>query len=274
LGTTAKVDGSAAGLKVEQHKATKLSEATNPARKLVSKIRVQKREQMPEPNEVKPEGQVPPVKIEFSPEQQSKVDELIKESMGRAGREHREAAAKATQEAEVARSEALALKAQLATLRGDKEELAKITETIQQENIRIRKAQVIAEAAAKLGFFNPSQVAKLTDSEVQWDSDKKRFVILADDGSERLGIDGNGLTIDAFFKDFAVANPHLVRGDVKPGIGSSENKIPYPTTGEREKLAKLFGRLSDSRAANTLAINNPQEYKRLKREARSLGLIP
>jgi hypothetical protein len=228
---------------------------------------------MSEPNEVKPEVQAPPAKIEFSPEQQAKVDELIRESHRRIGSEARAAAAKATQEAEAARSEALALKAQLAVLRGDKEELAKVTETIQQENIRIRKAQVIAEAAAKLGFFNPQQVAKLTDSEVVWNSDRKRFVILADDGSERLGIDGNGLTLEAFYKDFATANPHLVRGDVKPGLGSSENKMPYPTTGEREKLAKLFGKGSDSRAANLLAISNPAEFKRQRYLARQYGLI-
>src|SRR5260221_3269814 len=188
---------------------------------------------MSEPNQVQPEWQAPPVKIEFSPEQQSKVDELIRSAMGRAGSEAKATAAKAEADAATARAEGLALKAELATLGGHKEELEKVTQTIQQENIRIRKAQVIAEAAAKLGFFNPSQVAKLTDSEVVWNSDKKRFVIVADDGSERLGIDGNGLTLDAFYGDFATANPHLIRGDVKPGIGSREAQQPsHKTLGE------------------------------------------
>ncbi len=229
---------------------------------------------MSEPNQVKPEGQAPPVKIEFSPEQQSKVDELIRSAMGRAGSEAKATAAKAEADAATARAEGLALKAELATLRGDKEELAKVTQTIQQENIRIRKAQVIAEAAAKLGFFNPSQVAKLTDSEVVWNSDKKRFVIVADDGSERLGIDGNGLTLDAFYRDFATANPHLIRGDVKPGIGSREAQQPsHKTLGEREKLAKLFGKGSDSRACNLLAISDPAEFKRQRYLAKHYGLI-
>jgi hypothetical protein len=88
-------------------------------------------------------------------------------------------------------------------------------------------------------------------------------------------LDGSTLLrLDSFFAEFASANQHLVRGTVLPGVGSRENQLPYPTIGEKERLAKLFGKGSDSRAANTLAINNPQEYRRLKREARSHGLIP
>jgi len=224
---------------------------------------------------VQTEVQAPPAKkIEFSPEQQAKVDELIRSAMGRSGSEAKATAAKAEADAATARAEALALKQELATLRGDKEGIEAASKAIREENIKIRKQQVIQEAAAKLGFFNPNQVSKLTDSEVQWDEGRKRFIIVADDGTERLDVAGNGLTLEAFYRDFAVANPHLVRGDVKPGVGSSENKIPYSTQGEREKLAKLFGRGSDSRAANTLAINNPQLYRQYKREARSLGLIP
>ena len=224
---------------------------------------------------VQPEVQAPPAKkVEFSPEQQAKVDEAIRSAMGRAGSEAKATAAKAEADAATARAEALALKQELFTLRGDKEGLEAIAKTIQEENIKIRRRQIIAEAAAKMNFFSPAQVAKLTEQELVWNEDKKRFVVTAEDGSERLGIDGNGLTIEGFYRDFATANPHLVRGDVKHGVGSAENQRPYSTQSERDKLKVLFGKNSDSRAANTLAINNPQEYKRLKREARSHGLIP
>jgi hypothetical protein len=103
---------------------------------------------------------------------------------------------------------------------------------------------------------------------------KNQFQVIGEDGSPCVGLDGSTLlSLDSFFADFASANKHLVRGNVLPGVGSRENQIPHPTVGEKEKLAKLFGRASDSRAANTLAINNPQEYRRFKREARSHGLI-
>ena len=218
--------------------------------------------------------QTPPPKVTFSAEQQAKVDELIRESMGRAGNEARATAARLE-------AEMTTLKKELATLKGDKSGLEssltlkdKEVQAARDEAVAVRKQNIIQAAAAALGFFNPSQVAQLTDKDVQWDAGKQKFIVLGEDGTERLGIDGNPLSVDAYYKEFASKNTHLVRSDVKPGVGSSENKIPYPTLGEREKLAKLFGRGSDSRAANTLAINNPMEYRRLKREARALKLIP
>jgi len=225
-----------------------------------------------------------PAKIVFTPEQQVKVDLLLREAMGRAGNEARATAARLQKELEAAKDaakEAETLRAELAALKGERTGLEssltlkdKEAKAAKAETIAVRKQNIIQAAAAALGFFNPQQVAQLTDKDVVWDSAKGKFIVVGEDGTERLGIDGNPLTVDGYYKEFASKNPHLVRGDVKPGVGSSENKIPYSTLGEKEKLAKLFGRGSDSRAANTLAINNPQEYKRLKREARSHGLIP
>jgi hypothetical protein len=221
------------------------------------------------------EVQTPPTKVTFSPEQQAKIDELIRSAMGRAGNEAKARAA--SLEAEVT-----TLQTQLATLKGDKSGLESSLTLKEQEakaarneTIAVRKQNTIQAAATEHNFFNPQQVAQLTDKDVQWDAAKGKFIVVGEDGTERLGIDGNPLSVDAYYKEFASKNPHMVRGSVLPGIGSREaQQPPHRTLGEREKLAKPFGKLSDSRAANTLAINNPQEYKRLKREARSHGLIP
>ncbi len=172
------------------------------------------------------------------------------------------------------------LQTELATLKGERTGLEssltlkdKEAQAARNETIAVRKQNIIQDAAAKLGFFNPSQVAQLTDKDVQWDAGKQKFIVLGEDGTERLGIDGNPLTVDGYYKEFASKNTHLVRGDVKPGVGSSENKIPYSTLGEKEKLAKLFGRGSDGKAANDLALSDPNEYKRQRHVARRLGLI-
>jgi len=219
------------------------------------------------------DNEVKPPKITFSPEQQLKVDELIRESMGRAGNDARATAARLQAEMTV-------LQTELATLKGERTGLEssltlkdKEAQAARNETIAVRKQNIIQDAAAKLGFFNPSQVAQLTDKDVQWDAGKQKFIVLGEDGTERLGINGNPLTVDGYYKEFASKNTHLVRGDVKPGVGSSENKIPYSTLGEKEKLAKLFGRGSDGKAANDLALSDPNEYKRQRHVARRLGLI-
>jgi len=144
-----------------------------------------------------------------------------------------------------------------------------------EETIAVKKQNLIQDAAAKLGFFNPQQVAKLTGESVSWDG--KQFVVLSEkDGTPRVGLDGNSpLSVDEFFREFATQNPHLVRGSVLPGIGSREATQPsHKTLGERERLAQYFGKGSSSQKANALAIESPNLYRQYKREARALGIIP
>ncbi len=228
---------------------------------------------MPEPNEVKTPDQTPP-KITFSPEQQTKIDEIIRESMGRAGNEARATAARLEAEAEV-------LRAEVARLRGDREGLEsnlsvkeKEAKSARAETIAVKKQNAIQAAATEHNFFNPGVVSKLTEDKIQWNADKQKFIVLGDDGSERLGVDGNSLTVSAFLKEFGVSNSYLVRGDVKTGVGSAENARPYSPQTETQKLKAIFGKGSDGRLANETAMRNPQLYKQMKREARSLGLIP
>jgi hypothetical protein len=61
---------------------------------------------------------------------------------------------------------------------------------------------------------------------------------------------------------------------VKHGVGSTENNGQQERSIlDRAYLKTLFGRGSDSKKANDLGRQNPQEYKRLKADARRIGLI-
>lgn len=227
---------------------------------------------MPEPNEEK---------VVFDEAQQRKVDFLIRESMGRAGSEARATAARLEAEMITLRNELAAAKdaaeaeaegrVGLETSLTVREKEAKAARA---ETIAVKKQNAIQAAATEHNFFNPQVVSKLTEDKIQWNSEKSKFIVLGDDGSERLGADGNSLTVSAYLKEFAQSNSYLVRGDVKPGVGSSENARPYSTTSERDKLKAIFGPGSDSQKANRIGVENPQLYRQMKREARALGIIP
>jgi len=213
--------------------------------------------------------------LTFDETQQKKVDELIRAAMGRAGNEARATAARLEAEAEV-------LRAEVARLNGDKSGLEinlttkdKEAKSARAETIAVKKQNAIQAAATEHNFFNPQIVSKLTEDKIQWNEGTQRFIVLGDDGSERLGADGNSLTVSAYLKEFGQQNNFLVKGDVRTGIGSSEaQQPPHRTLGQKEKLMQYFGKGSDAQKANALGVQNPQLYRQYKREAQSLGIIP
>jgi ElaB/YqjD/DUF883 family membrane-anchored ribosome-binding protein len=224
---------------------------------------------MPEPNEGTPP------KVTFSPEQQVKLDEILREAQGRAGNDARATAARLESELAKVRSELQAAKDAAATASGDvvKAKDAEI-EKAKAETVAVRKENAIRQAAETYGFFNSAQVLKLTEQDIKWDGEKNRFVVLGENGSPRLGLDGSTpLSLDEFYADFSRKNTHLVKGEVKPGIGSKENQITRPAPTEREKISRLFGKGSDAVACNRLALSDPAEFKRQRYLAKSYGLV-
>jgi hypothetical protein len=228
---------------------------------------------MSEQTPVQTPEQTPPAKVTFTPEQQVRIDSLIRESMGRAGNEARATAARLEAEAEVLRAEVARLRGDRAGLETNLTAKDKEAKAAKDEVIAVRKTNAITEAGAKYNFYDPAQLGKLTSDEISWDG--KKFAVLGEDGTPRVGLDGSTpLSVDEFFREFATKNPHLVKGDIKPGIGSREaQQPPQRTLGEKEKLSRLFGRHSDGKAANDLAMSDPNEYKRQRHIARRLGLI-
>jgi hypothetical protein len=145
-------------------------------------------------------------------------------------------------------------------------------EKAKAETVAVRKQNTITEAGAKYNFYNPGQLSKLTSDEIKWDG--KQFVVLGENGTPRLGLDGSTpLSVDEFFREFATKNPHLVKGEVKTGVGSRENTHMQPAPTEKEKISRLFGKGSDAVACNRLALSDPAEFKRQRYLAKSYGLV-
>lgn len=239
-------------------------------------------------------------KVEFSAEQQAKVNDLLKDAMGRAGKEARDKAV--TLEADVTSAKAQLAQAQadLAAARtaGDKKEAkgevaqlqaaidemkraqqghldekntltkrlqdkdAEVTQA-RQEALNVRKTVAISKAASQINFVNNEVVAKLTESNIQWDADKNRFVVLADNGTQRVNSSYEPMTLEEYYTEFASQNPYLVRGDVKGGTGSSGSRNDVTRNGKYE-VTQIFGSKSNSKLATQLMKENPNEYHRLK----------
>jgi hypothetical protein len=139
----------------------------------------------------------------------------------------------------------------------------------------IRKQKAIQDGLSRVNFVSNEQVAKLTSDAVVWSDDHHTFVVQAEDGTPLLGPDGvKPLPLSDYYSAFAQQNGHLVKGSVKFGVGSTQNNGEIERSVlDRTRLKTLFGRGSDSKKANDLGRQNPQEYKRLKADAKRLGLI-
>jgi hypothetical protein len=117
---------------------------------------------MSEQTQVQAEGQAPPAKkVEFSPEQQARLDQIIRESHSRIARDAHAAAAKAQEDASAARAEAELLKEELVALKGERTGLETSAKTARAETLKLKKENAIVEAANKHGFFDVKQVSKL-----------------------------------------------------------------------------------------------------------------
>jgi hypothetical protein len=202
----------------------------------------------------------PPEPVKFTPEQQSKIDAIVREAMGRAAADTR--AELAREKAEKERlaaelktallaaapdaSEADKLRLQLEQERKSKEELS---QSFQRE----RTNNVILSEATKAGIVNPALAYRLIDAPPA----------LAD-GSPDVA------AIAAAIQKLSTENPNLVYGQTRTGSGSAPSTGAPPIT---RKCEDFFGRGSNAAAANRLAISNPAAYRSLRAEAVRKGLV-
>lgn len=238
-------------------------------------------------------------KITFTPEQQERVNELIKDAMGRAGKEAREEAARLREEQKSVKGELEKLQEELkkAAAGGGKasdDELKAEVERIKnlhtEEKTRLqsqaeaqskeakqykdkfedlRRKIAIQTAAAKHNFVDVNVVMKLTEDAVQWDSERGAFVVM-EGGVARMNSSFEPMSLEEYYAEYANKSPYLVRSDARSGNGSSESNA---SNGSKLKLTDLFGPDSSGKLANELAQSNPAEYRRLREQARQQGLI-
>lgn len=214
------------------------------------------------------EQQNQPEKVTFSPAQQERLNELIRDAMGRAGREARAESAELRVKIE-------ALNRELEVVKTERTNLENEAKTSKEQALLQGKQNLLLSLAAKHGFVAPEQGVALLKDKIQFNEEKKRYIVLGDDGKVLSGPTGEPISADDFVKGYAATNPNLIRSEVRTGVGSAESR-EYQGTAVTDAayLRSLFGRGSDARLANDLAKRDQREYRRLKAEARRQGLIP
>jgi hypothetical protein len=256
------------------------------------------------------EEDTPPAKIVFTPEQQEKVNELIKDAQGRAAKELK--AQYAQSEAKVAELEAklnealeASKKAKTSAERKDASEdiealrlqmeemksasLHKQTEVEQwkqrfsqkeqevkqakEETLAVRKQNAMHNAASSVGFVNPEIPVRLLEHNIQWDEDRQRFVVKGEGGTLRMNAALEPMSLKEFYEEFATNNSYLVRSESRGGTGASESQRGVSMRDAEYPVEKIFGKNSSAKLANDLKRSNPKEYARLKAKAKEQGLI-
>lgn len=223
-------------------------------------------------------------KVTFTPEQQEKIDTIVKEAMGRASREKTQeivtlnskltdlerdlAEAKQAVQPDARTKEYQAVVAKL-ELKNEQalQELFDLHEHSKQmeaskdaeiarhkaasEDVHLRSA--ISNAASKVGFVNNEQVFELTHRFVRRDADTGQYRIYDPAGSVRLNAAYEPMTLEEYYTEFAASMPHMVRANARGGAGSVASvHLPKPQPKGFE-VTQIFGSKSDSRLANDLA---------------------
>jgi len=247
-------------------------------------------------------------KVEFTPKQQEKVQELIDKAVGRVANNVR---ADLTGKVEALTTELEAAKLALksaktpADKKESKEDIAALQAKIEEmhnasktstadierykgialakekelevaraEALNVRKEVAITSAATKSAeWVDLDVVRKLTQDTVHYDADKSKWVVLNEKGQPRLNAAMEDMSLAEFFNDFAAKNPYLVKSSIKQGVGSTEaNRSALSRNGKFE-VAQIFGKTSNSALASKLMKDDPAEYRRLKVIAKEAGLL-
>lgn len=248
-------------------------------------------------------------KVQFTPEQQARVQELIDQSFQKAFKkaegktqeaqqrvvaleqelaEAKKAAAKApASKANESNDEVDRLRAELEETKRVKsqadseskrltqlvEEEKKRAEAARQDAMNTKKSSEISRAASRIGFIDLDDVLALTQNSIVWSDEFNQFVVQGPNSQPRLNNEFKPMSLDEFYNEFANTKKHLVRADFKFGSGSVEGQRSSASPTGQYKLEELFGKGSNSKKANQLAISNAPEYKRLKAMAAERGLI-
>ena len=265
-----------------------------------------------EQEQKQPDGNEEQKKVEFTPEQQVKLKEIIDKTHSSALAKSHDELTKVNTRASMLEAELEAAKSELTSVKsnttkehskaGEAQQLqaqidemkrahtttleeqsrlrnsllAKETEIARakEETTRVRKHNAIQQLAAKEGFVNPELVIKVTEDAFKWDDQAGKFVVVGADGASRVNSSYEEMSMGDYFKEFAASNPYLVRSDVKSGSGSTGNKQFQGSSDGKVEVKQIFGKNSDSRLASELMKRSPEDYKRMKAVAKSQGLIP
>lgn len=204
----------------------------------------------------------PEAKVTFDERQQAKVAEIV---------------------AEVKRTTAAAERARVAseleaktTPQGDDSQLRlKLAETeAERDSLRSsqQEAKILEQLRSAVGeeFVDRELIVKLLREKAKMVDG--RVVMLADDGSPAFNASFEVMSPQEAAVALAASKPFLVRSTLRHGVGSTPASVSGLASAA-PRLEELFGKHSDSRRANEFALAQPQEYRRLRLQARERGLI-
>jgi hypothetical protein len=202
-------------------------------------------------------------KVEFSPEQQSKIQEIIDGVVSRHKLEIEALKAATPVVAPVAPTapdlsrELDLTKAELNALKSQQQESA--------------VAEQLREAAGNL-FLDTALATRLMRDCVKIGVDGKPVVVNSDGTTPRLNAAYEPMTLAELAQHVANERKFLARGVVKSGIGSTLSQGATPVNVD-SKLSEYFGAKSNGGKANALALKSPSEYRRLRSLAIERGLL-
>lgn len=250
-------------------------------------------------------------RVEFDERQQKKVNDLIQEAMGRAGKEARTEATEVKAQLTLLRTELDQAKTDLANaktihqkgeasadivaLEARLNEMQTAHKTVQTElentrnaakqkdveikrandaAINIRKEITLTQAASKINPFEVDEVVRSSKDSIAWDADKSKFVVVDPISQQpRLNSAFEPMTIDEYFAEFAAKKPYMVRSGLRSGTGSSETNNGSGSMNGKYTIEQIFGKGSNSKLAGKLSVEDPKEYARLRALAKQAGRV-
>lgn len=238
-------------------------------------------------------------KIEFTPEQQEKVNQLIQEAQGRAAKELKDQLGKTTGELDSLKTQLAELQKQgkpkvpdeaSQDLENKLREAERLIQSFQQEinglktiakeketeamsakekQEQFQKLWALEKAADSGRFIDLSLVIKDTQDQVRYDETYKRYVVLNSEGHPRMNKSMEPMTLEEFYEEYATKKPWAVNPSFKGGAGSTKSNGP----GGKYKLEEVFGAKSDAKKAVALMQENPTLYRAMKLQAKENGLL-
>jgi hypothetical protein len=196
---------------------------------------------------------------------QERLDKLIAEKMGVAGREAKKRAAEL--ETEVARLREIAAgrsenSSELEKIRGELAAAKIERDAIAAAAAQSRKEAFISSQVSAQDFVCDAETLKrLTQDDIVYNDETKTWVTAAD--PEVSAAD--------YYKNYATARPWLQKGRTITGTGLGGSTGSQPPT--QLPLEHYFGPKSNAAAINALSLRDPDKYKRLRAEAVKKGLI-
>jgi hypothetical protein len=205
--------------------------------------------------------ETPEPKVTFTPEQQEKVNSIIREVTARAGLEARTETARVTAELAAAK------------LPGNEDAVKLLVANAELGSLRAEKAEasvqnVLRAAVGTTTFFDADLVSQVLRSSIKIVDG--RPVVIDSTGAARLNASFDPMTPAELAQELAASKPFLCRGVVLPGLGS---QVAQGARSAAPDLSTLFGRNSNSVEAHRLGMRSPREYSRLRQKAHEQGLI-